>query len=195
MFCSEIWNSTILQFSMDTKIQRWMAVCLVFTLRGSLSQNLSTTPDAQVMVTETLVADASATPSPTPTDGRKSTSGSNQNASGLQTLNTPAGRDLNPTSTVKVPASVPINKSTAPTTKPLTTTVTTAPTTSGKTVTRNKSWDDPFNYDYNSLRSFGLSVAAVLFILGIMVLCCGKLSCTSSRCHRRKGKSYQVTRM
>ncbi|KAF4086367.1 hypothetical protein AMELA_G00104960 [Ameiurus melas] len=55
-------------------------------------------------------------------------------------------------------------------------------------------WDDPFKYDYSSLRQAGLTLATVLFLLGIMVITCGKMRCRR-RCHMSKGRSYDVTRM
>ncbi|XP_046898479.1 FXYD domain containing ion transport regulator 5 isoform X2 [Hypomesus transpacificus] len=59
--------------------------------------------------------------------------------------------------------------------------------------TPDDKWNAPFTYDYTSLRVAGLTVAAVLFILGIMIITCGKIA-RIPRCHVSKGKSYQVTR-
>ncbi|XP_053543305.1 FXYD domain containing ion transport regulator 5 isoform X3 [Ictalurus punctatus] len=55
-------------------------------------------------------------------------------------------------------------------------------------------WDEPFKYDYTSLRQAGLTIATVLFLLGIMVITCGKMRC-GRRCRMGKGRSYDVTRM
>ncbi|XP_061531073.1 FXYD domain containing ion transport regulator 5 [Phycodurus eques] len=52
-------------------------------------------------------------------------------------------------------------------------------------------WDRDFTYDYWSLQVTGLSIAGVLFLMGLLVFGCGK-GCRLPKCRKRSSQSYRV---
>ncbi|XP_047453919.1 FXYD domain containing ion transport regulator 5 [Mugil cephalus] len=194
------WKHLWTPHRMDTKIY-WASLTLFFMLSVSRAQTptpahqkegtkmLSTTATLTEGSVKTRVTrDAGSTPDTSPAEQTAT-----QQSDTKSSVNTTAPA----AATIKAPRDV----TSEPQTKPPPSRVTSSPTPV-KTITKapkaskapkgtrrieewDRKWDEPFNYDYESLRYAGLTIAGVLFIVGIMIISCGKCS----RLARRRMRS------